>query len=172
MAAAIRQGLLQIRAPWKQVASICTTRKYSSVNGSGYEGIWYNELRSRMNITRAENGQLEGTYVSLVGDAEYEYAMVGRYDTEGRSLGWTVAWNNSENGSSNSTTTWSGQYQPTEGNIIHTTWLLTEGTTPEEEWNSTNVGSDIFFKDLPNAEVHQRALKSGRSSHPKPPKSN
>ena len=133
-----------------------------------YLGKWYNELGSCMEITNAENGQLTGTYESKVGDAKYEYVMTGRYDTCGASIGWTVMWKNST-GSSRSITSWSGQCQQINPGVdaILTTWLLTSETRPENDWNSTNVGKDIFTQEKPDPEVCMRALKSGHISHPK-----
>jgi hypothetical protein len=133
---------------------------------SDYLGKWYNELGSQMNITVAEDGFLKGRYESAVGDEDKEYEMVGRYDTKGRSLRWTVTWNNTAHGSSNSTTSWSGQYHPDEGNIILTTWLLTNGTCQNMDWSSTHVGTDTFHRKQPSYEVTQKALKIGGRSHP------
>ena len=51
-------------------------------------GIWYNEMRSTLTITRASDGELFGIYNSAVGDAKHNYSLSGRYDasTEGRTL--------------------------------------------------------------------------------------
>lgn len=133
-------------------------------------GTWYNELYSRLIIIAAIDGQLSGTYESEVGDARYKYVMTGRYDTNGSTLGWVVTWNNSDNGSSESTTTWSGQYQVDVASSqphLLTTWLLTAQTTPENNWNSTNVGFDTFTKFQPSPQVILKAKQSGRISHPK-----
>ena len=103
-------------------------------------GIWYNELKSTLTIARASDGELLGTYNSVVGDAKHNYSLSGRYDAEGRTLGWAVSWLNQYHHSDPpSTTTWSGQYQIIESGQpeILTTWLLTIQTTPDFNWNST-----------------------------------
>ena len=47
----------------------------------------------------------------------------------------------------NSTTTWSGQWQKTRSGIrIFTTWLLTSQTEPKDNWKSTLVGKDTFYR--------------------------
>lgn len=134
-------------------------------------GRWHNELGSCMDITAASEGQLTGMYETAVGDAKYFYQLTGRYDcsSDGRSLGWIVTWNNSY-GSSQSTTGWSGQYQidpVTSAPQILTTWLLTAQTKPGDDWNSTHVGFDTFTRELPRAEVIEKAKRCGQVSHPK-----
>ena len=117
-------------------------------------GIWYNELGSRMNIVSATKGELTGTYHSKVGDAEGEYVMSGRYDTVGQTLGWIVTWNNEHNGSSFSTTGWSGQYHTdSDDPEIHVTWLLTSQATPNNDWKSTQVGIAVFKREKPSPDV-------------------
>ena len=83
-----------------------------------------------MTITKVDgNGGFEGKYNSAVGEAEKEYKLVGRYDTEGRSLGWVVSYQNSYL-NANSTCAWSGQIDPQHDDpfksVIHTTWLPRE----------------------------------------------
>ena len=47
----------------------------------------------------------------------------------------------------NSTTTWSGQWQETSSGIrIYTAWLLTSQTEPIDNWKSTHMGKDTFYK--------------------------
>lgn len=139
---------------------------------SQLHGKWYNELGSCMNITSEVNGTLSWTYESLVGDAEYSYTLSGRYDAlpDRRSLGWTVTRTNQYHSTSKSTTCWSGQFQIQPDTLepqILTTWLLTVQTTPEDDWNSTNVGADVFTRCPPKSEQSMRAKHQGRVSHPK-----
>ncbi len=132
-------------------------------------GKWFNELGSCMNIIAATDGMLFGKYETAVGNAEKTYVLTGRYDTEGDSLGWIVTWNN-YTGSSYSTTGWSGQYQQdpcTKEPRILTTWLLTVQTNPEDDWNSTNIGTDVFQRAAPLPEVCLQAKHSCQRSHPK-----
>lgn len=127
-------------------------------------GTWYNELGSQVTLT--VNGKaITGTYVTAVGDAEGEYDLVGQVDTdndESQAVGWVVVWNN-ENGSADSVTAWSGQYQITDDGeeIISTTWLLTGETELDEDWASTLVGKDIFIRTQPAAEKVKTRLKRG-----------
>ena len=133
-------------------------------------GDWYNQLGSCLTITSAGDGYLSGYYDSEVGDAECRYVMTGRYDAKGRSLGWVVAWNNEFHGSSASTTSWSGQYQENEDGIpeIETTWLLTEQTKLEDDWNSTNVGFGTFTRvPPPSPKESQKCHKAYQIGHPK-----
>ena len=109
---------------------------------------WYNELGSVMTITTVdrEYGNFAGQYCSGVGKAVYNYTLLGRFDTEGKSLGWVVSYNN-QYLNANSTAAWSGQIQidrNTSMPVILTTWLLTTQTQPEDNWSSTNVGFDKF----------------------------
>ena len=124
-----------------------------------------------MTITKVDgNGGFEGKYNSAVGEAEKEYKLVGRYDTEGRSLGWVVSYQNSYL-NANSTCAWSGQIDPQHDDpfksVIHTTWLLTRTKPEEEEWNSTNVGFDTFTQDPPEEAHIERVKRRLQCSHPK-----
>ena len=135
-------------------------------------GMWYNELGSRMNITSVHSGMLTGVYNTKVGNAKYDYVMTGRYDflEDRRSLGWTVTWVNGIYDKSKSTTCWCGQYQcnpDTKEPQILTTWLLTTQTNPVDDWNSTNVGQDVFTRSCPSQEIIQKTKLKGLCSHPR-----
>ncbi len=133
-------------------------------------GTWYNELGSQMVIESACDGMLTGYYNTSVGDAKCNYVLTGRYDhlKDRRSLGWTVTWVNKDYSNSKSTTSWSGQYQLDHANQpqILTTWLLTVQTKPEDDWNSTNIGQDVFTRACPINEVILKTKHQGRCSHP------
>ena len=116
--------------------------------GVSLEGNWQNELGSVMIIESVDSstGVFSGSYTSSVGDAEDSYLLTGRYDTasDTPTLGWTVTWLNDYN-DADSTTTWSGQYQEPDGApTLLTQWLLTSETDPDDNWQSTLVGSDVF----------------------------
>ena len=128
------------------------------------EGVWYNQLGSRMDITSATNNQLSGTYESGVGCAQGPYTLTGRYETEGKSLGWVVSWEKEGQESCRSTASWSGEYDDTACEI-RTTWLLTY--PPAEDWNSTTTGVDTFTRTQPTAEACKKALKRGCISQPR-----
>ncbi|WP_435157406.1 avidin/streptavidin family protein [Amycolatopsis sacchari] len=131
-------------------------------------GTWYNELGSVMNLTVSADGELSGTYESAVGDAESTYPLRGGYDIApvsgtGTALGWTVAWHNSFR-NAHSTTSWSGQYYGGTGERIVTQWLLTSGTTPADQWQSTLVGHDEFTRTAPTAAQVEQAKQRGESA--------
>ena len=139
---------------------------------SQLDGDWYSELGSSMNLKTKSDGTLTGTYDSTVGDAKSRYPLAGRYDTltDRRSLGWTVTWVNEIHHTSMSTTCWSAQYQIKPENQqpqILATWILTVQTTPGEDWNSTNLGFDVFTKNPPTLVQSTKAKQQGRISHPK-----
>ncbi len=133
-------------------------------------GCWYNELGSTLNITEVdyEAGVFKGCYNSAVGDAKKEYLAVGRFDkTAAGVIGWTVSWQNAYL-TSHSLTAWSGQLQEDKNGeaVILTTWLLTQKTKPENDWDSTNVGEDIFRRCQPRKEVTETAELRCKRSHP------
>jgi Avidin family len=109
-------------------------------------GTWYNELGSLMTIETNGN-VISGTYQTAVGDAKGIYYLVGLTDTDNaasQAVGWVVVWQN-QYGDSGSVTSWSGQYQVVNGvPTIVTTWLLTMETNPQDDWQSTLVGQDVF----------------------------
>ena len=99
-----------------------------------------------MTITATDElGGFEGSYCSTVGEATKEYPMNGRCLIDGSTLAWSVAWKN-QYLNANSCTAWSGQMQYDTSNnpVIITTWLLTQRTNPQDDWQSTNVGMDTF----------------------------
>lgn len=130
-------------------------------------GEWINELGSRMRLDATEDGHLSGSYHTQVGDAEGIYRLVGTYDVAGaggsQSLAFCVSWQNDDL-NSHSGTAWAGQFQTDEqGDVITTTWLLTRETGQADDWESTNVGQDVFRRVLEG-----KQWKSARrgSSHP------
>jgi hypothetical protein len=138
----------------------------------GIEGIWYNELGSRMELT-VENATITGVYVSAVGAAESEYELVGRIDTApssgGQAVGWTVVWTNAAHGSSHSATSWSGQYQESDGQEeIYSFWLLVTEEQPQNDWAATRVGQDTFRRVKPTEAEIARARRRRGLSRPRP----
>ena len=98
-----------------------------------------------------KDGQCSGHYTSSNTPNE-EYSFVGRYDTKGLTIGWTVSLEN-KNSNAHSVFTWSGQFQSKEiGNewVLLTTWLQTRQTTPgDADWDSTSVGTLTFRPYMP-----------------------
>lgn len=128
-------------------------------------GKWYNELGSWMVLQLGADGRsLTGTYHSAVGQAVEEYVLTGRLDgNAGAStgLGWVVSWQNQQL-NAHSVTTWSGQYRIVDGQeFITTTWLLTREGNPNEDWESTLVGKDVFSRTPPTPDhiARTRALR-------------
>jgi hypothetical protein len=100
-------------------------------------------------VLHVNGNNIVGTYQTEVGDANGIYHLfgIGDFDNhESEALGWVVSWNNNF-GNSDSVTVWSGQYQERCGEeIILTTWLLTSESSPKDDWRSTLVGADIFYR--------------------------
>jgi hypothetical protein len=134
---------------------------------SDISGNWFNELGSEVSLTATSDGQITGFYDSAVGDASGMYPLTGRFDTapdsgSGVAIGWTVSWVNSS-GNAHSVTTWSGQFVGSQPEIT-TQWLLTSGTTPSTEWESTLVGHDLFTRTQPSAAQIAQARQIGVTS--------
>ena len=135
-------------------------------------GSWYNELGSMMQLSSGSSGTLRGTYWSAVGQATRQYQLQGTYDSKplpgsgGQAAGWAVAWNNAYM-NAHSNTSWSGQYQVQNGQEqIYTLWLLASSVTPDNDWQSTQVGQDTFTRNPPSAEIVERRRAAGHLSHP------
>lgn len=123
-----------------------------------------------MMTLEVEGKLITGTYHTQVGDAQGVYSLVGQTDIDNdqsQAVGWVVVWNN-EHGSSDSVTSWSGQFRIVEGEeIISTTWLLTSETNLDGEWASTLVSKDTFTRTQPTLEkVAERLKRGSKESHP------
>lgn len=101
---------------------------------------WVNELGSVLTInTVAANGLMTGTYVTNVGcSAGTPQPMTGWYysGSTGGAITFSVNWQ-----SCNSVTSWSGQYNYSDGSF-RTLWYLTAAAAPS--WNGINAGTDTF----------------------------
>ena len=133
--------------------------------------VWYNQLGSKLTLSSVDEdkGSFIGKYYSAVGNAENEYDLSGRYDTDGRTLGWVVSYKNSCH-NAHSTCAWCGQIEFAEDTmekpIILTTWLLTRQTTPDKDWDSTEVGFDNFSTFQPSEDDIRLAKLRKQRSHP------
>ena len=116
-------------------------------------GQWENELKSVMTITYVAGGLISGTYQTAVasGQIPSPVPLSGRYNrvstpaTFGNTLGWAVSYDPKYP----TTTAWSGQIQfnpSTQKYNLRSTWVLTDPTTPNNNWLSTKVGFDTFVK--------------------------
>ena len=118
---------------------------------------WHSQLGSTMTLTSLDEskGSFFGKYRSTVGNVKCEYDFVGRFDTEGDTLGWVVTYQN-DFLNAHSTCTWSGyvKLNPCKESkpIIITNWLLTYQTRNADDKTATNVGCDIFTTNPPSKE--------------------
>ncbi|WP_158070075.1 avidin/streptavidin family protein [Motiliproteus sp. MSK22-1] len=118
-------------------------------------GSWESELGSVLTIEKIEHNQLIGTFTTHTGSTQGTYMMVGSIGFDeslvesdvGGSVGWVVSWN-SGTSPENSVTTWTGQFKKNTDKqyIIVATWLYCRGMKPEDDWNSTLIGSNTFNK--------------------------
>lgn len=133
-------------------------------------GTWFNELGSQMDIT-VSGATITGTYWTAVGQASGRYDLIGFIDTAlpspgGQAVGWTVVWNNAT-GTSNSVTTWSGQYQ-SDGGVeeVVTFWLLTSEQASANDWGATQIGKNRFVRSAPTPEMIKASKRHHATAHP------
>jgi len=149
----------------------------------GIEGVWWNELNSKMTIRKdpADSRAISGDYQTAVGDATSRtYPLAGRCDDTGggaknQTIGWVVAFDPPDPPPPGkppylpSLTAWSGQWHEVTDKagkvleFITTTWILTRQTDPPDEWDSTMVNKDYFFRTKPTPEELDKAKIYGRA---------
>jgi hypothetical protein len=153
-------------------------------------GVWWNELNSKMHIDIDANDprQITGHYHTNVGNAQQKkYSLVGRTDASANPnndhvIAWVVVWdppdppaNPNDPPRKPSITSWSGQYHvdPDTGvEFIATTWLLTRMTNAVDDWESTLVSMDFFFRNPPSAQMIDRARRLGKAASHLPRQAN
>ena len=139
-------------------------------DGMGIDGIWYNELGSELKLVIDGQNQINGGYSSNVGPTGV-YPLVGLYDptpAAGQNCGCVVDWNSGAHPSA-SLTAWSGQYWPTDGDLLETIiamWHVTLETGEAQQWASTLDGKDIFVLNKPSSSEIEVARKRSAPSHP------
>src|SRR5215472_10671184 len=150
------------------------------------QGEWWNELGSKMSIEvdPGDSRQLFGHYHTNVGQAqEKSYPLTGRCDISGHPdqlVSWVVVWDPPDPPEKPtdpprlpSITAWAGQYhvEPNTGlEFLVTTWLLTRLTAASDDWKSTLVSMDFFFRVRPSSEMIEIARSLGKAaSHFTPP---
>jgi Avidin family len=118
--------------------------------------------------------QITGLYQTNVGRAKQKtYPLVGRCDDFGapdQLVSWVVVWdppdpptNPGEPPRKPSITAWVGQYHiDARTEFITTTWLLTRMAAAPEDWESTNVSMDFFFRTPPTQKIIDMAKRVGR----------
>jgi hypothetical protein len=132
------------------------------------EGTWYNELKSKM-VLKVDGAAVTGSYETAVGETFGPCALSGRAETASKgsqSVAFVVCWQN-DKATAHCCTAWSGQLQVDKAGkeSLVTTWLLTEDTSPGDDWNSTKVGQDIFYRDPPTTAPKLAELRRA-PSHP------
>lgn len=143
------------------------------------QGIWWNELRSMLDIRLDPRDPLAltGQYRTSVGQAQQRaYPLVGRCGSptqEGQVVSWVVAWDPPDPAPPGepprlpSTTAWAGQLHfdaETETEFITTTWLLVRSSSAADDWESTMVHMDYFFRRQPTPEMVKLAQRVGSAS--------
>jgi Avidin family len=153
--------------------------------GRGIYGVWWNELNSKMTIRRVPTDKraISGKYQTAVGDATSRtYPLTGRCDDTGagaknKTIGWIVAFDPPDPAPSGqppnapSLTAWSGQWHKVKdddtGEIVEfitTTWILTRQSDPQDDWDSTMVNKDYFFRTKPTSSQLAKAKAYGRAA--------
>lgn len=143
-------------------------------------GTWWNELGSKMVIrrNRRDKRQITGKYHTNVGDAKARvYPLVGRCDASGNPdqlVSWVVVWdppdlpaNPTDPPNKPSITAWAGQYhvdKHTRTEFITTTWLLTSMTSAADDWKSTRLSMDVFFRTPPTPTMTALAKRMGKAA--------
>jgi hypothetical protein len=130
------------------------------------DGNWYNELGSLLTIS-SSGTTISGTYQTAVGDAQGIYDLTGYINADANpSVGWVVLWSN-DYGDSNSLTTWAGQYYDNEGEeVIITMWLLRNEEAQSQNWSSTLVGEDVFYRSSGQAKSSGITASLRRPAYP------
>ena len=130
------------------------------------DGVWYNELGSKMTVEATASGGLAGTYETKIGATCGQYPLFGSADGAGRAVGWVVGWVN-DFGDSGSATSWSGQHQNVGGyEHLAAMWFLTQDSDPMTTWASTLSGKDFFTRTQPTPEDVALAILHVSPSHP------
>jgi hypothetical protein len=119
-------------------------------------GVWVNEHKSVMAMSKYSVGSLGGTFRSLVGRDTRKRPLVGPASSEeaGKQLlGFTVCFeipNPAEGTGHGSLCAWSGWAT---ANEIITDWLLTSSILdPKDQWSSMRIGRDTFVRVFDGAD--------------------
>ena len=140
-------------------------------------GDWYNELGSKvtLNLDPKDPRQISGSYHTNVGNAKQRtFPLTGRCDDAhlpDQVIAWVVVWDPPDTGPDGkpvrkpSITAWAGQYHfVQEIEFITTTWLLTGMTDAADDWESTSVSMDIFFRVQPTQVMLKLAKQFGNAA--------
>jgi hypothetical protein len=129
-----------------------------------FDGRWYNQHGSHMDIQVDSDGDVVGKYTTAVGAPgdEEEFSLVG-FAAEDQ-LSFAVNF-----GKYASLTAWAGQASEDSDNnaVIITFWHLTKNipdpSEPENQWATVLTGSDVFKRTVPKV----RPLSLMAPSHPR-----
>lgn len=106
------------------------------------EGVWKNQLGSRLRLTVGEDGSLAGTYESAVGGTRLPQPVVGKWEdgVPGGEVvvGFVVRWP-----AAGSLAAWVGTFDHRVDHI-RASWLLVEGRPATDTWGATRTGEDEF----------------------------
>lgn len=130
-----------------------------------FDGDWYNQHGSKMELHVRPDGQVAGRYATAVGapGPQEWFALVG-FASEDQ-IAFAVNF-----GQYGSLTAWVGQQtEDDQGNAnIVTFWHLTKNIKDNDEpgklWSTVLTGSDIFKRERPTPEMVRR--RTARPSHP------
>jgi hypothetical protein len=112
-----------------------------------FNGVWVNELGSKMDLSVAAEGKVTGIYQTAVGAPGKweEFELVGF--ASGDLISFTVNF-----GKYGSLTSWCGQHtgDPQGGALIKTMWILAENVPDPQEpknlWGAVLTGSNNFTR--------------------------
>ena len=109
------------------------------------DGVWRNQLGSRVRLVAELDGSLAGTYESAVGDTRLPQPLLGQCEAVAPSgpvvLGFVVRWP-----AAGSVAVWAGTIDD-RLDRIHASWLLVEGREAPGAWGSTRTGTDEFRRE-------------------------
>ena len=74
------------------------------------------------------------------------FHVVGYKDPDGNTMSWSLGWHTNQLNLC-AAISWSGQtqYLANGDAVIQTTWVLIKQTSPENNWNSTLIGTEQFY---------------------------
>lgn len=136
------------------------------------DGVWRNQLGSRLRLVAELDGSLVGTYESAVGDTRLPQPLLGQWETVAPSgpviVGFVVRWP-----AAGSVAVWAGTVDH-RLDRIHASWLLVEGREATGAWGSTRTGADEFrradelrgeVEPRPGDELHEGRETAAGSAH-------
>lgn len=114
-------------------------------------GVYKNNNGARLTLEcvgTAGAASLQGWYVSESGKAAGTYPVSGRSTScdNDAQLSFSVAWSNQQNGNSFSATSWAARASGSNPINLYAVWVMVSETAPDDDWQSTNIGVDFFYK--------------------------